>query len=1062
MKQKKKEGKYCSISLNSGEHIRHCFVNGEYCSHQSNILTERERLHQEGTINAFVIMNFSDMSDVVYRWRLNSFIESLKNYLYLDLDAQKLFCYSSKNDRDSRLKKIWATNQNGNVKEVSSVKVVRSDTESANNYVICSRICQQMLIADLVIVDVSWQNPNVFYEFGIAVALGKLILPICYSESFYKRSLPDELKAKANAEEDKPVEHHIGCFPWRKQLFEYYGIRYKRDGAKTKYISFDEVTKREYGFSDIQYNRFPYDVKIPTAGRWKSLKIGQRIYEKLMRQYNVKGADCNTAIIYTMEGILNEEQAGLCIINYYQDIVDRMKNEKCFCGERVGVLVQGNQIPEKDKDVSENYNLLYSIAEITRTGVNQATYQVSKEKIKAEDTFSLKVLKELETEIRGYETNKGNEDFVDVHKEDIERFIKNYVGNRGLLVYPDNPVYVERMKNGIDSNFLEDVKGYSEKNKKAFCLYHVMLKTLQYTNQIVVDITNNSLQSLFWLGAAHGAEIHAVTVIHEASGYEQSVEEYKQSRNVFDVSGLWAAIHYTHDTEGFYRQLNLVQKGIEQNSKLVLRNVESFETYLERYEKSKNKNAESAGKESAEITHVEDKVEDKIEEAQEQFKKWLNYKEKKQRELLELYYRNWFWKPMLRYNRLRIYLPQRDVSKGKNTFSGIEKWNMDAVSSLTHYLSKRSVIGEYRVIQLPGKKQDCEAGNVNYIALDTPVKPMGKSLPEYIWEKQSERKNGQRKVAGLHECKEERECVSAETCKGETGEQCLLGTRQRTFVKLGEKDPDNSFQCLGREGAKWTEAAQLILWKEEVGEKEEYLFRVGITGTSEVATYALSSLFVDERNKLFDVLKPEEQGDDKNKDDSKKEFLCNLQLKIREKLIDRYLQCLNDRILKICKKNQSKWEKGQKECYCALVKYAVTMYLSTVLYRYFFPFLSKKDIQRICNGLYMFIQSMKSERISPFALDYSANRNSNFKTSVDKDVVEKIIEEIPLILKNILEQFEGIEVFYEVDIQLEAKEESGNIISLCRNEDYSISIQEMETGDSMQLMVNFIGLDSKK
>ena len=27
----------------------------------------------------------------------------------------------------------------------------------------------------------------------------------------------------------------------------------------------------------------------------------------------------------------------------------------------------------------------------------------------------------------------------------------------------------------------------------------------------MVDITNNSLQSLFWLGAAHGAEVHAVT-----------------------------------------------------------------------------------------------------------------------------------------------------------------------------------------------------------------------------------------------------------------------------------------------------------------------------------------------------------------------------------------------------------------------------------------------------------------------------------------------------------------------------------------------------------------------
>ncbi len=42
----------------------------------------------------------------------------------------------------------------------------------------------------------------------------------------------------------------------------------------------------------------------------------------------------------------------------------------------------------------------------------------------------------------------------------------------------------------------------------------------------------------------------------------------------------WAAIHYTHDTEGFYRQLNLVQKGIEQNSKLVLRNVESLKHTL--------------------------------------------------------------------------------------------------------------------------------------------------------------------------------------------------------------------------------------------------------------------------------------------------------------------------------------------------------------------------------------------------------------------------------------------------------------------------------------------------
>lgn len=52
---------------------------------------------------------------------------------------------------------------------------------------------------------------------------------------------------------------------------------------------------------------------------------------------------------------------------------------------------------------------------------------------------------------------------------------------------------------------------------------------------------------------------------------------------------------------------------------------------------------------------------------------------------------------------------------------------------------------------------------------------------------------------------------------------------------LCKEGSDSFFQHLKRESGKCIEAAQLILWKEEVGEKEEYLFRVGMTGTSEVA-----------------------------------------------------------------------------------------------------------------------------------------------------------------------------------------------------------------------------------
>lgn len=79
-----------------------------------------------------------------------------------------------------------------------------------------------------MIVDVSSQNANVFYEFGMAVALGKMILPICYSESFYKMIISEKLKDRYwKLKDTEDIAHHIGLFPWRKDLFEYYGIRYK-------------------------------------------------------------------------------------------------------------------------------------------------------------------------------------------------------------------------------------------------------------------------------------------------------------------------------------------------------------------------------------------------------------------------------------------------------------------------------------------------------------------------------------------------------------------------------------------------------------------------------------------------------------------------------------------------------------------------------------------------------------------------------------------------------------------------------------------------------------------
>lgn len=254
----------CYISTENSTHTRRCFMSGEYCSQKTNIQRERKKLYESKdgdgkekiTISAFVIMNFSDMSDVVYKWRIEIFVKSLAKYLYMDTKNNRLYCSVKKNVNMAGMKKV------------DEIKVVRSDSSPASNYVICSRICQQLQIADLVIVDVSLQNPNVFYEFGMAVALEKLILPICFSESFYKLEFPDEIKKMELKNKDDidaldDIKHHIGCYPWRKNLFEYYGIRFKQNEKDvTYYHNYPKAVNQLYGFSDRQYKLFPYDEKI--------------------------------------------------------------------------------------------------------------------------------------------------------------------------------------------------------------------------------------------------------------------------------------------------------------------------------------------------------------------------------------------------------------------------------------------------------------------------------------------------------------------------------------------------------------------------------------------------------------------------------------------------------------------------------------------------------------------------------------------------------------------------------------------------------------------------------
>lgn len=1026
----------CYIFTENSSHTRRCFMTGEYCSQKTNIQHERKKLYKKDdkgiTISAFVIMNFSDMSDVVYKWRVEDFVQSISKYLYFNEKTNRLHCFT----------KDEPISNSDDLVKVKKINVIRADSDPASNYIICSRICQQMQIADLIIVDVSTQNPNVFYEFGMAVSLDKLILPVCYSESFYKLEIPEELRnlkveKKELFEKDKEwnkesVLHHIGCYPWRKRLFEYYGIRYKQnetDGenenagikgkkASTLYVPFDDATDEKYGFSDIQYNRFPYNETIDGSDK-DDKKIGRIIYKELSKRYNAATKWQNTLVVYTIEGFLNEDQAGLCIVNFYHSITEKMQREKCFCGERVGVLVQNQVIPDSDKDAKQERHLLYNVGEIIHIGVNQATYLASKKKVLAED-----VLPEFDEEVKSEkETTLDTE-----RKKELQRRIKEFIGNRGMIIYPDYPVYVKRITNKTTPNILENGEKVTRCSiADFFCLYHVMLRNLRYTNEIVVDITNNCLQSLFWLGAAHGSEVDAITVKQELSEKERIVIEGSakdNNRNVFDVSGLWTAYYYSYDTEGFYHQLALAQFGIEKHSKIIPADAKwhGFKRweYLKLHEPD------------------EDDEEENISDS-----KAKEDAKKKSKPALESYYRRRFWNAMLRYNRLRIYLPQHDDKDVDDQEPRLRaaKWDMDAVSGLTHYLSKRAVIGEYLTLTMPQSVKDPVAQKVNFICIGQPVEPLGEKLTTYIFKKlslnseykekninivhQSYVKNGKNgEIIVFKENPEIKVQVKGFTCMNQENstDKKFLRLHPWSGCEVCEHNKDNSgsrildeylepneqSNCPFTEYSAHTEIAQLILWREDGEMKGSRHFRVSLVGSSGPATFGLSSLFVDEGQKLHDFL-----NDDCKSGEQDNCLLYELQKTVRKKIYEIVMKKLKYRIEKIISPQDNLSEKQQK--YVSLVWYTIYSYLSTVLYRYFLPFLTEKDIHCIESGITMFVNTMKAARQSPFCLDFRSGIEQNPDNPViSNSCIIEIVKMIPEQIINIIEDFRGLEAFYEV------------------------------------------------
>jgi hypothetical protein len=125
-----------SLRMAKGKKIACCFMNRKSCIYERAIQNSLDK-PDDGKKTAFVIMPFEKRLDALYQWEIAPFLLS-KGY-----------------------------------------RPERADEVNRIGYIICEKICKRIQEADLVVVDISFNNPNVFYEMGLAMALRKPLLTIC-------------------------------------------------------------------------------------------------------------------------------------------------------------------------------------------------------------------------------------------------------------------------------------------------------------------------------------------------------------------------------------------------------------------------------------------------------------------------------------------------------------------------------------------------------------------------------------------------------------------------------------------------------------------------------------------------------------------------------------------------------------------------------------------------------------------------------------------------------------------------------------------------------------------
>lgn len=612
-----------------------CFITGDQCPHKKSIISKKIKRHKDGKIKAFVIMSFTSITDALYQWMLKDLITSNLNG---DMEGQDVFYLGSTKITPDK------------------IDIVRCDDSVYSSHIICESICSAIQEADLVVVDLSHPNPNVFYEFGLAVAMGKKILPICYLKTYYKVG--------------KGEEHSIRTFDWKRTLFEWFSLN-SQDGKR-------------YGGDDY-FKNFPF------AGSPENECVGQNLREA----FDHSLWKTNNLLLYEPRQSVQWSHGSVAgAINQFSEIVEKVTKGIRPEGDPVlesarsgslrtdGMLSRGDRImllfsdkkiviPDKDKkDVSVSYDY----GDVCSIAINQANYNIESNEQSAQS--------------RGF-----------------ERKMWNYIYNCTESQNFDYPLFVDTIKERRFSelNFLLDGIPLSSQEKSwSFTYLDVILAKAQHCHTALIDMRENSIKALFWMGIFHGRGRFVVPIRYEggtenarpenssciievksenssrifeiksenSSRFFENAKSENSSRIIADIAGLWNAYFQSNAPEGFSETVKKVLKGINQKSE-----------HLDAWQKTQFLRSIDAWTYYPPLPSEQDKAEDKA-----------NAKANCDMGALDQYYRELFWNVLLAHGDVSLY-PASYKASHRATVS---HWDYNAIAQIEKFSNQR--IGAFRTV----------------------------------------------------------------------------------------------------------------------------------------------------------------------------------------------------------------------------------------------------------------------------------------------------------------------------------------------------------------------------